>query len=123
LPGSPIFRSQRGTCLTRDGVAYILRKYLARAGKVMPQLRGRHIAPHMLRHSCAVALLQAGVDVTVIRDYLGHASIATTNRYISTNQETRREVLQAFWKRAGLKAAGPNSWRPGPSLLAFLAWL
>lgn len=121
--GSPIFRSQQGTPLTRDGVAYILRKHLIRAGETMPELRDRRAAPHMLRHSCAVGLLQAGVDVTVIRDYLGHASIATTNRYISTNQETRRQVLQAFWKRAGLKATGSNSWRPGPALLAFLASL
>jgi site-specific recombinase XerD len=122
-PSEPIFRSRSGTPLTRDGVAYILRKHMARAAAAMPELRGRRITPHMLRHSCAVALLQAGVDVTVIRDYLGHASIATTNRYISTNQETRRHVLQAFWKRAGLQSAGPNSWRPGPALLAFLASL
>lgn len=122
-PGSPVFRSQRGTPLTRDGVAYILRKHLARAAAVTPGLRGRHATPHMLRHSCAVALLQAGVDVTVIRDYLGHASIATTNLYISTNQETRRHVLQAFWKRAGLQPAGSNSWRPRSALLAFLASL
>jgi integrase/recombinase XerD len=56
----------------------------------------------MLRHSCAVALLQAGVDVSVIRNYLGHASISTTSRYITTNLQMKRQVLDAFWKRAGL---------------------
>lgn len=45
---------------------------------------------------------QAGVDVTVIRDYLGHASIATTNRYITTNLQMKRDVLEAFWRRARL---------------------
>ena len=122
-PSAPIFRSRTGSPLTRDGAAYILRKHLARAATVLPELRGRHVSPHILRHSCAVALLQAGVDVTVIRDFLGHASIATTNRYVSTNQETRRHVLQAFWKRAGLQHLGPKSWKPGPALLAFLASL
>ena len=61
-----------------------------------------------MRHSCAVALLQAGVDVSVIRDYLGHASIATTSRYITTNLKMKRDVLNAFWNRAGLKKSiGP----------------
>jgi site-specific recombinase XerD len=72
-----------------------------------------------MRHSCAVALLQAGVDVSVIRDYLGHASVATTSRYITTNLQMKREVLEAFWKRAGLTAA-PKRWQPSPKLLAFL---
>ena len=72
-----------------------------------------------MRHSCAVALLQAGVDVSVIRDYLGHASVATTSRYITTNLQIKRDVLEAFWKRAGLTRA-PKRWQPSPKLLAFL---
>jgi len=73
-----------------------------------------------MRHSCAVALLQAGVDVSVIRDYLRHASVATTSRYITTNLQMKREVLDAFWKRAGLDPAAPRKWRPSSTLLAFL---
>jgi integrase len=65
-------------------------------------------------------LLQAGVDVSVIRDYLGHASVATTSRYITTNLKMKRDVLEAFWKRAGLKKATPRPWHPSPQLLAFL---
>jgi integrase/recombinase XerD len=86
----------------------------------MPSLRRQHVTPHVLRHSCAVALLQAGVDLTVIRDYLGHASIATTNRYLSSNLEMKRDVLKAFWKRAGLERSGDRRWRPSPKLLTFL---
>jgi hypothetical protein len=56
-----------------------------------------------MRHSCAVALLQAGIDVSVIRDYLGHGSVATTSRYITTNLRMKREVLEAFWDRSGLE--------------------
>ena len=76
--------------------------------------------PHVMRHSCAVALLQAGVDVSVIRDYLGHASVATTSRYITTNLQMKRDVLEAFWKRAGLVPNAPKKWHPSPKLLAFL---
>jgi integrase/recombinase XerD len=118
-----IFNSLRGTPLSRDGVAYLLRKYVRLAAKGQSPQRPRHVTPHMLRHSCAVALLQAGVDVSVIRDYLGHASVATTSRYITTNLQMKRQVLDAFWKRAGLAPTGARKWQPSPKLLAFLQQL
>jgi integrase len=65
-------------------------------------------------------LLQAGVDVTVIRDYLGHASIATTSRYLAANLKMKRDVLSAFWKRAGIDRAQARPWRASPKLIAFL---
>jgi integrase/recombinase XerD len=120
--GGPVFRSARGTPLTRDGAAYVLAKYVALAAREQPALRRRRISPHVLRHSCAVALLQAGMDITVIRDYLGHASVATTGRYVSTNVRMKREVLQAFWRRAGL-APRAGRWRPAPDVIAFLSSL
>lgn len=119
-PGEPIFLSSRGKPLSRDGVAYILRKYVKMAERDIPPLHQRRITPHVLRHSCAVALLQAGIDITVIRDYLGHASIATTSRYVTTNLKMKREVLEAFWKRAGIAPARVTPWKPKPDLLAFL---
>jgi site-specific recombinase XerD len=116
----PVFVSARGRPLTRDGVAYILAKYVELAARELPRLRQLRISPHTLRHSCAVALLQAGLDLLVIRDYLGHASVATTNQYLSTNLQTKREVLDAFWRRAGLASAGESAWEPAPDVLAFL---
>ena len=101
-PGDLVFLNTHGESLTRDGVAYILHKYVTIAMREMPALGRGTITPHVIRHSCAVALLQAGNDVTVIRDYLGHTSIATTNRYLTTNLEMKRDVLEAFWRRAGL---------------------
>lgn len=118
-PDKPLFLSARCTPLTRDGVAYLLDKYVRRAAQTCPSLRGRHVTPHMMRHGSAVGLLQAGMDVSVIRDYLGHASVATTNRYIATNLKMKRDALQAFWKRAGLTKKGRH-WRPSPKLMAFL---
>lgn len=118
-----LFRNSRGAPLTRDGVAYLLAKYVRFAAQRTPALGKRHVTLHVMRHSCAVALLQAGVDVSVIRDYLGHASVATTSRYITSNLQMKREVLEAFWKRAGLSPAPQKKWRPSPKLLAFLETL
>jgi integrase/recombinase XerD len=119
----PVFRNARGVPLTRDGVAYLLDKYVRRASESLPHLRTLHVTPHVMRHSCAVALLHAGVDVSVIRDYLGHTSIATTSRYITTNLKMKRDVLNAFWNRAGLRKASGRPWYPSPKLLTFLETL
>jgi integrase/recombinase XerD len=114
-PGQgPIFRNARGAALSRDGAAYILGKHARSAARILPVLARRKITPHVLRHSCAVALLQAGVELSVIRDYLGHVSVATTGRYLSTNLQTKRTVLEAFWRRAGLDPKPPRPWQPSP---------
>ena len=117
-PAQRVFLNARGEPITRDGAAYILHKYAAAAG--VPVAKPGRVTPHVLRHSCAVALLQAGADVTVIRDYLGHTSIATTNRYISTNLQMKREVLEAFWQRSGLTTTAGSTWTPTEDVMAFL---
>jgi site-specific recombinase XerD len=116
----PIFRNAYGAPLTRDGAAYLINKYVRRASEAVASLRTRHVTPHVFRHSCGVALLQAGVDLTVIRDYLGHASVATTSRYVASNLKMKRDALETFWRRAGLEKGVNDRWRPSPKLLAFL---
>ena len=115
-----VFVNRHGQPLTRDGIAYILTKYVSAAAHSNPALLRKHITPHVLRHSCAAALLQSGTDVTVIRDYLGHASVATTGRYITINLQMKRDAMQAFWKKAGIKPANAKPWKPKADLLAFL---
>jgi site-specific recombinase XerD len=116
-----VFVNQHGQPLSRDGVAYILRKYVSEVtAEGHPTLARKHITPHVLRHSCAVALLQSGTDVTVIRDYLGHASVATTERYITTNLQMKREAMETFWQHSGIEPAKAKPWKPKPDLLAFL---
>ena len=115
-----VFANRHGQPLTRDGIAYVLSKHVAAAARINPALQRKRITPHVLRHSCAVALLQSGTDVTVIRDYLGHASVATTGRYITTNLQMKREAMQAFWKKAGIEPARAKAWKPKSGLLAFL---
>lgn len=122
-PDGHVFLSARGHPLSRDGAAYILEKHLQLAARELPILKRKHVTPHVMRHSCAVALLQAGVDLTVIRDYLGHESIATTGRYTKTNLRMKRRVLEAFWRRAGLTDTRDPKWRARPDVLAFLSSL
>ena len=118
--GAVLFRNARGQPLTRDGAAYLLDKYRRAAAQHTPTLRKRRVTPHILRHSCAVALLQAGMDITVIRDYLGHASIATTSRYVATNLAMKRAALESFWERSGLTKSKSAKWKPKPDVLRFL---
>jgi integrase/recombinase XerD len=118
--GQCVFVNRQGQPLTRDGIAYILSKYATAATHYNPTSRQKHITPHVLRHSCAVALLQSGTDVTVIRDYLGHSSVATTGRYITANLQMKREAMQAFWKKAGIKPTSAKPWKPKADLLTFL---
>lgn len=115
-----VFLNRHGQPLTRDGIAYILRKHAATVARERPALARKRITPHVLRHSCAVALLQSGTDVTVIRDYLGHASVATTGRYITVNLQMKEEAMQSFWKHAGVEPSRTKPWKPTPDLLAFL---
>ena len=115
-----VFLNNHGQPLTRDGIAYILDKHVSATALERPMLERKRITPHVMRHSCAVALLQSGTDVTVIRDYLGHASVATTDRYITTNLKMKREAMQSFWKHAGIESAHAKPWKPKADLLAFL---
>ena len=115
-----VFANRHGQPMTRDGIAYVLAKHAAAAAQANPALQRKRITPHVLRHSCAVALLQSGTDVTVIRDYLGHASVATTGRYITINLQMKRDAMQAFWKKAGIEPASARAWKPKEGLLAFL---
>jgi site-specific recombinase XerD len=116
-----VFVNQNGQPLTRDGVAYIINKHVsAVAAPDRPTLARQHITPHALRHSCAVALLQSGTDLVTIRDYLAHASLATTGRYLATNLKMKRDALETFWKHAGIEPDPAKPWKPKPDLLAFL---
>ena len=119
-PSDILFLNARRQPLSRDGVAYILGKCAISASKKRPSLKPIRITPHVLRHSCAVALLQSGVDITVIRDYLGHASVSTTSKYITTNLKMKRDALESFWETAGIEPAKSTAWNLKPDVLAFL---
>ena len=120
---SRLFCNARRRPLTISGVAYILEGHFEAAKKKHPALRKRKITPHVMRHSCACALLQSGVDLVTVRDLLGHESVRTTNRYTRANMKTKRQALEEFWKRVDLSEGQAAPWTPKPELLEFLASL
>ena len=88
-----VFLNHRGRPLTRFGIRYILAKLLDRTSQKVPNLRKKRLHPHSMRHSTAVALLKSGVDLSTISHYLGHASLATTNRYAKVDLEMKRKAI------------------------------
>ena len=118
-PEQPVFRNMRGQSLSRHGVYNILSRHAAVLHQADPRFPAK-VWPHLLRHSCAVALLQAGVDLTTIRDQLGHVSVATTSRYATSNLKLKRSALEAFWAAAGLSPSRQKAWRQSPKLSQFL---
>ena len=121
----PVFASQSGRALTRFGIYKIVRRHTGnlRASQAGPERH--HISPHVLRHSCALHLLEAGVDVNVIRGWLGHVSLDTTNRYAEITVRAKEEALRLCEPPPTEKdAPGPKPvWRDDEALLAWLASL
>ncbi|NOX96275.1 MAG: tyrosine-type recombinase/integrase, partial [Alphaproteobacteria bacterium] len=89
----PLFISNRGTKLSRDAVECLVRKHAIIASKQCPTLAGKHVTPHVLRHSTAMQLLHNGVDRTVIALWLGHESIETTQVYIHADIQLKERAM------------------------------
>ncbi len=89
----PVFINNQRNKLTKEGVAHILKKYLRKAREKSPKVP-EHISPHILRHSKAMHLLQAGVNLIYIRDFLGHVDIKTTEIYAKADSETKRKAIE-----------------------------
>jgi site-specific recombinase XerD len=115
----PVFRNHRGGRLTRFGVRYLLAKYCARATVETPSLKAKRLHPHSMRHSAAVHLLRAGVDITTISHWLGHASVTTTNRYASVDLEMKRKAIEQA-RPTDFGATGAALWRTDASVLEWL---
>lgn len=91
----PLFLSAARRPLTRFGLRHIVRECVARAATPCPSLATKRISPHTLRHTTALHLLQSGVELNVVRSWLGHASIETTHAYVEINMEMKRAALDA----------------------------
>lgn len=114
-----LFRNVRGDPLTRFGVRYILRKYARAASSSATTLATKRIHPHVVRHTTAVHLLQAGVDMITISHWLGHASVETTNRYAAVDLETKRAAV-AKARPIGKVDRSIAAWRNDATILAWL---
>lgn len=89
----PVFKNKQGGKLTRFGIRYLLRHYVARAAVKMPELKKKKIGPHTIRHTTAMHLLQSGVDITIIKSWLGHVDLNTTHGYIEIDLKMKEEAL------------------------------
>ncbi|MGH7671765.1 MAG: tyrosine-type recombinase/integrase [Gemmatimonadales bacterium] len=113
---APLFPNRGGGRMTRGGVAHRLRLAVTKAAATCPSLRGRRISPHTLRHTTAMHLLQAGVDITVIALWLGHESPTTTHRYIEADLAMKQRTLAKLAEPTHPRAR----FSPSDDLLAFL---
>ena len=111
------FRNAQGRPLTRFGIYRLVRKAGMSVSSCRPTLRTRPISPHVIRHTTAVHLLRAGVDINTIRAWLGHVSLDTTNIYAEVDLEMKAKAL-AHCEIATDKPHKP--WRSDPALMAFL---
>tara|TARA_R110001592_G_scaffold261196_1_gene526016 strand:+ start:4146 stop:5153 length:1008 start_codon:yes stop_codon:yes gene_type:complete len=115
----PLFRNRQGNALTRVGVNYILQKYLRQIQDTDPQFKQK-VTPHTLRHTKAMHLVQGGVSLDIVRDFLGHADNKTTELYARANLEMKRAAIEKV-----SPAPIPNlpSWKENKSLLQWLQQL
>lgn len=116
-----VFLNEKGFRLTRFGVSHIIKERIAYAVRHESSLRGRKITPHTFRHTTALHLIQSNVDISVVKEWLGHASIKTTSLYVEINIEMKRKALAAFPPpvRSGTAHEMPN-WRK-PGVMEFLS--
>jgi len=94
----PIFYNSRKHPFTRPGITYILKKYLRKAKRSHPEvIFPKDIHPHMFRHSKAMHLLEAGINLIYIRDFLGHVNVTTTETYLRADTEKKRKALESVY--------------------------
>jgi site-specific recombinase XerD len=112
LPADPLFPTRRGTPLSRDA----LERRVAKAAAACPALREKKISPHVMRHSAAMRLLNAGIETSVIALWLGHENVATTQIYIHADLALKERAIA----RTALQAVPPGRYQPPDAVMAFL---
>jgi integrase/recombinase XerD len=113
---APVFPGPCGGPLSRDAVRRMVTRHWQAAARTRPSLQAKHVTAHTLRHSCAMALLRAGIDLATIALWLGHEHIATVQIYLHADLALKEQALA----KAGGPQATPRRYRAPDSLIAFL---
>jgi len=116
----PLFMNRQHHALTKEGVAYIISKY-ANIARNQTNILPQRVKPHMLRHSKAMHLLQAGVNLIYIRDFLGHTDVKTTEIYARADSETKRKAIENAYPY--LIYSNLPDWSKDQALLSWLSGL
>jgi integrase/recombinase XerD len=116
----PLFSNNRNEKLTRAGVTYILKNYVDLARKINPTMIPETVSCHSLRHSKAMHLLQAGVNLVYIRDLLGHVSVQTTDVYARADSKLKREAFEKAYQEITPVKSKTKSWEKDGNLLDWL---
>jgi len=117
-----LFLNNRGKPLTRFGIGRRVALHTQRASRSCPSLCDRPVTPHVFRHTTALHLLEATGDITIVRDWLGHADLKTTSQYIEISIERKRKALDKVPPPASSRQPQPAKWQT-PPLLDFLTKL
>lgn len=118
-PTGPLFPTRRGTRMSADAVQRLVTKHATTAAATCSSIGAKRVTPHTLRHTAAMALLQAGVDTTVIALWLGHQSAVTTHIYLHADMTIKENALA----RLPSPSTSPGRYHPADSLIAFLEQL
>ena len=116
----PLFINNQHHKLTKEGISYIISKYVASARKISTVVPAK-VKNHMLRHSKAMHLLQAGVNLIYIRDFLGHVDLKTTEIYARADTEMKRKAVENIYPE--LINSNLPDWSKDQALLSWLAEL
>ena len=116
----PLFANTRSEKLTRAGVTYILKTYADQARKINPAIIPETISCHSLRHSKAMHLLQAGVNLVYIRDILGHVSVQTADIYARADSKQKRDAFEKVYVEMKPEKSKDKSWEKDDTLLEWL---
>lgn len=116
-PNQYLFESGKNRKFTRNGIFYIINKYTEKARK-FSSLIPKKVFPHMFRHTKAMHLLQSGVNLIYIRDFLGHVDIQTTEIYAKYDTETKRKAIENAY--ANLVETDIPNWSNDNELMAWL---
>ena len=120
----PLFYNASGNKLTTAGIAYIIQKYITEAHKIDPDNVPEHLSPHGLRHSKAMHLVAAGVNLVYIRDILGHVSVKTTEIYARADSKQKRKAIEEAYTSVISKTAfSEYHWEENKELIDWLSRL